>query len=87
MQPYPLQDFIFFTKLASHVILFLPRNSDLRQIAQLAKEGEVLDVVHYCIGGHSNGLVVWIGDYDNEPMQEEDFVISTISAPAVQPPD
>jgi trimethylguanosine synthase len=40
--------------------LFLPRTSDLRQIAGVTEEGEKVDVVQYCMEGASKGLVAYI---------------------------
>ena len=63
MPPYSL-DFIYsrFSKVTKDMVLFLPRNSDLNQIAKFAPEGEKLEVAHYCIRGASkvNGIRVLI---------------------------
>lgn len=40
--------------------LFLPRTSDLRQIAKLAPEGKKIEVVQYCMEGASKALVAYI---------------------------
>jgi trimethylguanosine synthase len=40
--------------------LYLPRTSDLRQIARLAPEGEKVEVVQYCMEGASKALVAYI---------------------------
>lgn len=65
MQPYSLRDlYVPFTKATEHVVLYLPRTSDLRQIAQLAKKDKKLDAVHYCMRGHSNAICVFFGDFD-----------------------
>jgi trimethylguanosine synthase len=34
-------------------VLYLPRNSDLNQIARYAKDGQKLEVAHYAIMGAS----------------------------------
>jgi trimethylguanosine synthase len=54
MQPYSL-DLIYtaYSKITSEIILYLPRTSDLNQIAQYVPKGKQLPVVHYCIGGAS----------------------------------
>jgi trimethylguanosine synthase len=54
MQPYNL-DMLYksFTKYSSEVVLYLPRNSDLNQIARYAKDGKNLEVAHYAIMGAS----------------------------------
>lgn len=54
MEPYNLdQLYQSFTKISKHVVLYLPRTSDLNQIAKYAREGEQLEVAHYCIKGGS----------------------------------
>ena len=40
--------------------LFLPRTSDLRQIAKLTPEGKKIEVVQYCMEGASKALVAYI---------------------------
>jgi len=64
MEPYSLtQLHTAFTNLSSHVVLFLPRSSDLRQIAKSAPDGTKLQVVHYCMYGASKALCVFYGDF------------------------
>jgi hypothetical protein len=54
MQPYNLEMlYKSFTKYSSEVVLYLPRNSDLNQIARYAKDGKKLEVAHYAIMGAS----------------------------------
>jgi trimethylguanosine synthase len=54
MEPYNL-DMLYksFTKYSNEVVLYLPRNSDLNQIARYAKDGKNLEVAHYTIMGAS----------------------------------
>lgn len=40
--------------------LYLPRTSDVRQIARLAPEGKKVEVVQYCMEGASKALVAYI---------------------------
>lgn len=40
--------------------LFLPRTSDLRQIAKLAPEGKKIEAIQYCMEGASKALVAYI---------------------------
>jgi trimethylguanosine synthase len=42
--------------------LYLPRTSDLRQIATLAPQGKKVEVVQYCMYGASKALVAYIPD-------------------------
>lgn len=54
MQPYGIEELYGTLKTACRdVALFLPRNSDLKQIARLAKGDEKFDVVHYALWGSS----------------------------------
>jgi len=50
-----------FTAISSDVVLYLPRTSDLRQLARYAKQGEKLKVTHYCMHGASKALCVYFG--------------------------
>ncbi|PTB81490.1 hypothetical protein M440DRAFT_63392 [Trichoderma longibrachiatum ATCC 18648] len=59
MQPYNLQQLHEAYKKMDHV-LFLPRTSDIRQIAKLAPPGKKLDVVQYCVEGASKAMGVFI---------------------------
>lgn len=60
MQPYSLGDIERVCKRFDHA-LFLPRTSDLRQIARcVGKEEGKVDVVQYCMQGASKGLVVYL---------------------------
>ncbi|TDZ74492.1 Trimethylguanosine synthase [Colletotrichum trifolii] len=59
MEPYNLQQLHDACKPMDHA-LFLPRTSDLRQIAKLAPDGEKLDVVQYCMEGASKAMVAYI---------------------------
>jgi trimethylguanosine synthase len=54
MQPYNLS-FLYseFTKMTPHLALFLPRTSDLRQIAEYASDEKKLPCFHYCVRGAS----------------------------------
>jgi trimethylguanosine synthase len=55
MEPYNLDNlYKSFTKYSNEVVLYLPRNSDLNQIARYAKdEKRKLEVAHYAIMGAS----------------------------------
>lgn len=54
MQPYNLKH--IYDSFAAYVpdfVLFLPRSSDLNQLAKYAPKNEKLEVVHYCMHGSS----------------------------------
>lgn len=57
MQPYNLKDLLdLFLSLTDDAILYLPRSSDLRQLAarvQGGKDGKKITVMHYCMEGAS----------------------------------
>ena len=64
MQPYNLETLNAACRPMEHV-LFLPRTSDLNQIAALVPgsggdEGEKIEVVQYCMEGASKALVAYI---------------------------
>jgi trimethylguanosine synthase len=51
-----------FRAFSNEVALFLPRTSDLRQLAQFDNGGKKMTVVHYCMEGASKALCVYFGD-------------------------
>ncbi|TKA74844.1 hypothetical protein B0A55_05338 [Friedmanniomyces simplex] len=64
MGPYTLP-FLYnsFSAITPDVVLYLPRTSDLRQLAKYAKPGERLQVTHYCMHGASKALCVFFGSF------------------------
>lgn len=59
MQPYSVEaihDACKYMDLA----IFLPRTSDLRQLAKLPQKGKKAEVVQYCMEGASKALVAYI---------------------------
>lgn len=54
MEPYNF-DILYrsFSKISKDLVLYLPRTSDLNQIAKYAPEGKKLAVAHYAIMGAS----------------------------------
>lgn len=59
MEPYNLDKLYQACSPWEHA-LFLPRTSDLRQIAKLAPQGKKMEVVQYCMEGASKALVAYI---------------------------
>lgn len=59
MQPYNLAKLHSSYKNMDHV-LFLPRTSDIRQIAQLAPEDKKVHVVQYCMMGASKAMAAYV---------------------------
>lgn len=68
MQPYTLQ-YIFneFSSVTKFIVLYLPRTSDLRQIAECVEEGKKGQVVHYCARASSRALCAYLGDFQKLP--------------------
>lgn len=54
MQPYTLTDVLHpFQQLTEDVVLYLPRTSDVRQLANKSGKGRKTTVMHYCMEGAS----------------------------------
>ena len=54
MQPYSLSDILRpLQKLTRDVALYLPRTSDVRQLASFADDDRKMTVMHYCMEGAS----------------------------------
>lgn len=54
MQPYGLKElYRALTKASKDLVLYLPRTSDLNQIAKYAPDGVKTMVAHYCLRGAS----------------------------------
>jgi hypothetical protein len=52
MQPYSLEAiFKPFSEATKDIALFLPRTSDLQQIADVVPDDEKIDVIQYCVRG------------------------------------
>lgn len=67
MQPYSLKALYEpFSAIATHVVLFLPRTSDLKQIAKYGDQTKKLRVEHYCMYGASKALCVFYGEFAME---------------------
>lgn len=63
MQPYNLHQLHGAYRRMDHA-LYLPRTSDIRQIARLGPEGRKVDVVQYCMEGASKAMVAYIPGQD-----------------------
>ncbi|KIX03601.1 uncharacterized protein Z518_07154 [Rhinocladiella mackenziei CBS 650.93] len=64
MQPYTFH-YLYETlrTLTPNLVMYLPRTSDLRQIARTGEEGKKTQVVHYCTSGTSRALCAYLGDW------------------------
>lgn len=59
MEPYNLEVlYKSFSKISKEVVLYLPRTSDLNQIARYVPKGQKLEVAHYAMMGASK--VCWV---------------------------
>ncbi|KAL2134373.1 hypothetical protein VTI74DRAFT_364 [Chaetomium olivicolor] len=59
MQPYNLKTLHEACRPMEHA-LYLPRTSDIRQIAKLVPDGEKIEVVQYCMEGASKAMVAYV---------------------------
>ena len=69
MQPYSIETlYEAFSAFSPDLVLFLPRSSDLRQLAAISKreDGRKSLVMHYCMEGASKALCVYNGDFTFE---------------------
>ena len=64
MEPYNLAQLHLACADMDHA-LFLPRSSDLRQIAELMPDGKKAEVVQYCVEGASKALVAYVPARDS----------------------
>lgn len=70
MQPYGIGHlYTEFTAVSSDVVLYLPRTSDLNELAVYAKKhqkesGKKMEVAHYCIRGVSKALCAYFGGFE-----------------------
>jgi trimethylguanosine synthase len=54
MQPYSVNEiYEALVKVSPDIALYLPRTSDLRQLAKYASGDRKIEVVHYCMEGAS----------------------------------
>ncbi|KZF22371.1 S-adenosyl-L-methionine-dependent methyltransferase [Xylona heveae TC161] len=64
MQPYSLNDLVVpMSKVTMDIVLYLPRTSDVRQLARYAPNGKKTPIIHYCMNGASKALCVYYGDF------------------------
>lgn len=65
MEPYSLETlYKTFTVFTKHVALYLPRTSDVKQLAKFVSDDEKATVMHYCTEGHSKALCIYYGDFN-----------------------
>lgn len=52
-----------FAKVTKDMVLYLPRTSDLNQMADCIGEEEKAQIVHYCTYENSRALCVYLGNW------------------------
>lgn len=68
MQPYGLKELYHkLSRCSKELVLYLPRTSDLNQVARYAPDGTKTLVAHYCLRGASKALCVYYGDFGSVP--------------------
>lgn len=71
MQPYSLsQIYDRFARVTPNMVLYLPRTSDLSQIAAKVPKGKKTQLVHYCQNGRSKAMSAYLGSW--ETIHEQD---------------
>lgn len=64
MQPYSIETlYTAFSAFTEDMVLFLPRTSDVRQLAAIVKPGKKSLVMHYCMDGASKALCIYAGNF------------------------
>ncbi|KAI9868696.1 MAG: Trimethylguanosine synthase [Trichoglossum hirsutum] len=62
MHPYSVNEIHdAIAKISPDIAMYLPRTSDLRQLARYASGGRKIEVVHYCMEGASKALCAYLG--------------------------
>jgi trimethylguanosine synthase len=65
MEPYSLQKlYDEYSVFSKHMVLYIPRTSDLKQMAKLVPAGDKATVMHYCMEGASKALCIFYGDFN-----------------------
>ncbi|KAL2012015.1 hypothetical protein VTN00DRAFT_4733 [Thermoascus crustaceus] len=65
MEPYSLKKlYDEFSSFTEHIVLYLPRTSDVKQLAKLVKDGKKATVMHYCMEGASKALCTYYGGFN-----------------------
>ncbi|KAA8909476.1 RNA cap guanine-N2 methyltransferase-domain-containing protein [Sphaerosporella brunnea] len=66
MQPYSASYIVRRARtVTENLALYLPRTSDMNQLASLIGDDEEMEAVHYCIGRKSKALTVYFGELNH----------------------
>ncbi|KAL4922885.1 RNA cap guanine-N2 methyltransferase-domain-containing protein [Aspergillus aurantiobrunneus] len=64
MEPYSLSTlYTEFSLFSPYIILYLPRTSDLNQLAGMVQDNAPAPVMHYCMRGASKALCIFYGGF------------------------
>ncbi|KAJ5387622.1 hypothetical protein N7509_010163 [Penicillium cosmopolitanum] len=65
MEPYSLETlYKEYSAFSEHMALYLPRTSDVKQLAKFARGDSKAAVIHYCMEGHSKALCIYYGGFN-----------------------
>lgn len=65
MEPYSLETlYREYSLFSPHMVLYLPRTSDVRQLVKFVPDGRKSAVMHYCMEGASKALCIFYGDFN-----------------------
>lgn len=65
MEPYSLEKlYKEYAAFCPHIALYLPRTSDVKQLAKFVPDDRKATVMHYCMEGHSKALCIYYGDFN-----------------------
>lgn len=65
MEPYSLGSlYKEYSTFSEHMVLYLPRTSDVRQLAKIVPDDQKAAVMHYCMEGASKALCIFYGDFN-----------------------
>jgi trimethylguanosine synthase len=71
MEPYSLEflhkELLTFTE---HMVLYLPRTSDLRQLAKIVDDEKKTAAIHYCMEGASKALCIYYGGFNTKQLSK-----------------
>jgi trimethylguanosine synthase len=64
MEPYSLKTlYQGFSSFTQHIVFYLPRTSDLRELAKMVVDGQKAIAIHYCMEGASKALCIYYGGF------------------------
>lgn len=65
MEPYSLRILRDeFSAFSQHMVLYLPRTSDLKQLAKEVPDDKKVMAMHYCLEGSSKALCIYYGGFN-----------------------